>query len=52
MADQPAHQNTSDEIDLGQLFQMIGKWFNKLGVFFLRVFLYLNNAIQNGMVFT
>ena len=46
MADQPAHQNTSDEIDLGQLFQMIGKWFNKLGVFFLRVFLYLKkNAI-------
>ncbi|WP_222982643.1 hypothetical protein [Flagellimonas meishanensis] len=46
MADQPVNQNTSDEIDLGQLFQMIGKGFNKLGNFFLLVFLYLkNNAI-------
>lgn len=46
MADQPVNQNSSDEIDLGQLFQMIGKWFNKLGIFFLRVFLYLKkNAI-------
>ncbi len=46
MADQPINQSTSDEIDLGQLFQMIGKGFNKLGNFFLRVFLYLKkNAI-------
>lgn len=46
MADQPVNQNNSDEIDLGQLFQIIGKWFNKLGIFFLRVFLYLKkNAI-------
>ncbi|NAY91659.1 hypothetical protein GTQ34_06995 [Muricauda sp. JGD-17] len=46
MADQPVNQNTSDEIDLGQLFQMIGRGVNKLGNFFLRVFLYLKkNAI-------
>jgi len=46
MADQPVKQNTTDEIDLGQLFQMIGRGFNKLGIFFLRVFLYLKkNAI-------
>jgi len=46
MADQPVNQNTSDEIDLGQLFQMIGKWFNKLGILFLRLFLYFKkNAI-------
>ncbi len=29
MADQPTNQNTSDEIDLGQLFQMIGRGFQK-----------------------
>lgn len=46
MAEQPVNQNTSDEIDLGQLFQLIGNGFNKLGIFFLRVFLYLKkNAI-------
>ncbi len=45
MADQPTKQNTSDEIDLGQLFQMIGRGFNKLGTFFLRVFLYLKKNI-------
>ncbi len=46
MADQPTNQNTSDEIDLGQLFQLIRKGFNKLGNFFLRVFLYLKrNAV-------
>ncbi|WP_127023303.1 hypothetical protein [Flagellimonas beolgyonensis] len=46
MAEQPVNQNTSDEIDLGQLFQLIGKGFNKLGIFFLRVFLYLKkNAV-------
>ncbi|MCB0373835.1 MAG: hypothetical protein KDD31_12555, partial [Muricauda sp.] len=52
MADQPAKQNSSDEIDLEQLFQMIGKWFNKLGIFFLRVFLYLkkNAIILAGLV--
>lgn len=46
MAEQPVNQNISDEIDLGHLFQMIGRGFNKLGIFFLRVFLYLKkNAI-------
>ena len=46
MADQPVKQNTSDEIDLEQLFQMIVKGVNKLGVFFLHVFLYFKkNAI-------
>lgn len=46
MADQPVNQNSSDEIDLGQLLQMIGRGFNKLGIFFLQVFLYLKkNAI-------
>lgn len=30
MADQPVKQNTTDEIDLGQLFQMIGKAFHNL----------------------
>lgn len=46
MADQPVKQNTTDEVDLGQLFQLIGKGFYKLGVFFLHVFLYFKkNAI-------
>ncbi|KAB7528659.1 hypothetical protein F8C76_12420 [Flagellimonas olearia] len=46
MADQPVHQNTSDEIDLRQLFQLVEKGFNKLGTLFLRLFLYLKkNAI-------
>ncbi|WP_431163711.1 hypothetical protein [Flagellimonas beolgyonensis] len=46
MAEQPVNQNASDEIDLGQLFRMIGNGFNKLGIFFLRVFLYLKkNAV-------
>ncbi len=40
MAEQPIKSN-SDEIDLGQLFQMIGRGFNKLGTNFLRLFLYL-----------
>ncbi|WP_027076545.1 hypothetical protein [Maribacter antarcticus] len=39
-------QNNSDEIDLGQLFRMIGKGFNSLFSRFLRFFLYLKkNAI-------
>ncbi|MBO0320992.1 hypothetical protein J0X14_01690 [Muricauda sp. CAU 1633] len=42
MADQPAHQNSSDEIDLGQLFQMIGrafqKFFNFVGSIFKGIF--------------
>lgn len=38
---QPSTPQSSDEIDLGQLFQMIGKGFNKIFIWFLRVFLYL-----------
>lgn len=42
MADQPTNQNTSDEIDLGQLFQMIGrgfqKFFNFIGSIFKGIF--------------
>ena len=37
----PKTQNSSDEIDLGQLFQLIGKGFNAIFRFFLRIFLYL-----------
>lgn len=44
MADQPVNQNNSDEIDLGQLFQMIRNGLNKLGVLFLRFFLYLKKS--------
>lgn len=42
MADQPVNQNTSDEIDLGQLFQIIGrgfqKFFNFIGSIFKGIF--------------
>ena len=41
----PANQNSSDEIDLGQLFHMIGRGFNAVFRFFLRVFLYLKRNI-------
>tara|TARA_R110002051_G_scaffold73135_1_gene132647 strand:+ start:18878 stop:19873 length:996 start_codon:yes stop_codon:yes gene_type:complete len=37
--------NSSDEIDLGQLFQLIGKGFNAIFGFVLRVFLYLKKNI-------
>ena len=37
--------NSSDEIDLGQLFQLIGKGFNVIFRFILRVFLYLKKNI-------
>ncbi|NVN17068.1 hypothetical protein GUA46_01835 [Muricauda sp. HICW] len=52
MADQPVNQNNSDEIDLGQLFQMIRNGFNKLGILFLCLFLYLkkNALILIGLV--
>lgn len=46
MADQPVNQSNSDEIDLGQLLQLVERGFNKLGIIFLRLFLYLKkNAI-------
>ena len=43
MADQQTQQETSsnDEIDLGQLFNMIGRGFKNLFTWFLRSFLYL-----------
>ncbi|TXN37632.1 hypothetical protein FVB32_04910 [Flagellimonas hymeniacidonis] len=51
MAGQPANNNNSDEIDLGQLFQMIGRGFNKIGIAFLRTFLYLKkNALILGIL--
>ncbi|MFS4455330.1 hypothetical protein [Maribacter sp. 2304DJ31-5] len=37
--------NNSDEIDLGQLFQMIGRGFNRLFRAFLRLFLYLKKNV-------
>ena len=39
----PTNSATSDEIDLGHLFNMIGKGFNHLFRGFLRLFLYLRN---------
>nr|WP_298923424.1 hypothetical protein [uncultured Allomuricauda sp.] len=51
MADQPVNKGTSDEIDLGQLFQMVGKGFNKIGIAFLKLFLYLKkHAIILGIL--
>jgi hypothetical protein len=41
----PNTQNSSDEIDLGQLFQLIGKGFNAIFLFFLRVFLFFKKNI-------
>lgn len=48
----PSTQNNSDEIDLGQLFQLIGRGFNAVFCWFLRVFLYLkkNLLILIGLV--
>ena len=46
------NNNSSDEIDLGQLFQMIGNGFNRIFRSFLRLFLYLkkNALILFGLV--
>ena len=42
----PNNQNSSDEIDLGQLFQMIGRGFRRIFKAILRLFLYLKkNAL-------
>ncbi|WP_318311052.1 hypothetical protein [Flagellimonas crocea] len=38
MAEQPVNQNGSDEIDLGQLFQMIGRGFQKFFNFIASIF--------------
>lgn len=46
MADNQTNYNNSDEIDLGQLFKLIGKGFNKLFTLILRLFLYFKkNAL-------
>lgn len=39
------NQNSSDEIDLGQLFQLIGRGFDAIFRFILRVFAYLKRNI-------
>ncbi|CAG2534659.1 hypothetical protein MAR621_00480 [Maribacter dokdonensis] len=41
----PSTQNNSDEIDLGQLFHLIGRGFNAVFRWFLRVFLYLKKNL-------
>ncbi len=48
----PNKTNASDEIDLGQLFQMIGKGFNHIFRGLLRLFLYLkkNTLVLFGLV--
>ncbi|TDT46334.1 hypothetical protein CLV90_0384 [Maribacter spongiicola] len=48
----PSTQNNSDEIDLGQLFQLIGRGFNAVFRWILRVFLYLkkNMLLLIGLV--
>lgn len=47
----PKNTSSSDEIDLGQLLHMIGNAFNRLGIFFLRVFLFFKkNAIVLGIL--
>ena len=48
----PATQTNSDEIDLGQLFQLIGRGFNAIFRWILRVFLYLkkNMLLLIGLV--
>ncbi|WP_405400121.1 hypothetical protein [Maribacter sp. Asnod2-G09] len=48
----PSTQNNSDEIDLGQLFQLIGRGFNAIFRWILRVFLYLkkNMLLLIGLV--
>ncbi|WP_405411548.1 hypothetical protein [Maribacter sp. Asnod1-A12] len=48
----PSTQNNSDEIDLGQLFQLIRRGFNTIFRWILRVFLYLkkNMLLLIGLV--
>lgn len=51
MADQipPKNPSASDEIDLGQLLDLIKKGINNFGNFFLRIFIYLRrNALKLG----
>lgn len=44
MAEQP-QKTSSEEIDLGQLFQLIGSGFNRIFIGFLRFFLYIKKNI-------
>ncbi|WP_282178795.1 hypothetical protein [Maribacter stanieri] len=48
----PSTQTNSDEIDLGQLFQLLGRGFNAIFHWILRVFLYLkkNMLLLIGLV--
>lgn len=51
MADnlQPNNPNSSDEIDLGQLLDLVKKGFHNLGNLFLRIFIYLKkHALKLG----
>jgi sensor c-di-GMP phosphodiesterase-like protein len=41
---QPNNSNASDDIDLGQLVQLIKNGINQLGNFLLRIFIYLKNS--------
>lgn len=41
----PDKQNSSEEIDLGQLFQLIGRGFNSVFLFFLSIYSYLKSNI-------
>jgi hypothetical protein len=45
MATNQTNNNNSDEIDLGQLFRLIGDGFNRVFTSFLKVFLYLKKNI-------
>ncbi len=46
MSDNPSkNSNPTEEIDLGQLFTIIGKWFNRLFVNFIVFFVYLKKNI-------
>jgi hypothetical protein len=51
MADQPVQQNSSDEIDLGQLFQMIGRGFQKFFNFIGSIFKGIFHAIILFLLF-
>lgn len=51
MADQPANQNTSDEIDLGQLFQVIGRGFQKFFNFIGNIFKGLFHLLMLFLLF-
>lgn len=45
MTNEPVPQKPSNEIDLGQLFQTLGRGFNQLGRLFLRFFAYVKKQL-------